>query len=96
MEGTRLSKNTPKPHPVEVPQEAVEADLATSEPVEVVADTPKPVKAVKSVPSTIRAEAGDSYLTIAIRWNLNARDLINLNNSKPVREGARIQLSKES
>ena len=71
--------------------ESVEAALAAAvvEVPETVSDAPT---SVVEAPSSVRALAGDSYLTIAERYGLRARDLHSLNDAAPVREGSLVRL----
>lgn len=89
--------------PVEVAQEALSAPLEPSEPV--VEETPAPKKKsapkASEMPDFIRAEAGDSYLSIAYRYlpegkavGVFSAELVRLNLKRPVREGVKIYLKE--
>jgi hypothetical protein len=77
--------------PVEVPVER--------EPEAEVKPKPKKVEKV-DVPTFVRAEAGDSYLSLAVRYfphkasGVVAPELVKLNRNRPVREGVKIQLKE--
>lgn len=97
MEGHRMNKELPEV------VEASDAPVTAPEPIEVVAEAPKPKKApaVKDdVPDWVRAQAGDSYLSIAIRYFPNrapgivGSELVKLNMNRPVREGVKIILKE--
>lgn len=87
----------------EAGQEAIEAPLSASEPEEEVQEAPKKKAAQKAaeVPDYIRAENGDSYLSIARRYLPEGRalgvfsaDLVRFNRNRPVREGVKIYLKE--
>lgn len=82
---------------LEVAQEATEAPQATSEPVEVPEVAPKAKKAhaVKESPRVIRAEAGDSYVSIGLRYAVDPRELVRINNNRPIREGVKVFLKEQ-
>lgn len=88
---------------VEVPEEALSASVEASEPE--VEQTPAPKKKsaqkVAEIPDYIRAEAGDSYLSIARRYLPEGRalsvwsaDLVRINRNRPIREGVKINLKE--
>jgi len=88
---------------VEPPQEEPEVVLEPVETEEVSVEAPKPKKAKKpvdDVPEWTRAEAGDSYLSLAIRFfpdrapGVCAPELVKLNLNRPIREGVKIRLKE--
>lgn len=101
-----MSENEETVEPVvaeTVKEEREDAPEAAVEPLEVSED-PKPKKrAEKAVerPDWVRAEAGDSYLSLARRWlpdqapGIAAPFLARINGKKPIRENVKIYLKEQ-
>lgn len=93
-----------EPEPVEAPVDAPDAPVDAEPVVDAPAAAPKPKKAQKGADSTdlpdaIRAEAGDSYLSIARRYlpagravGVYAAELVTFNRNRPIREGVKVFL----
>jgi LysM repeat protein len=71
--------------PVKAPQTAIEVETP-DDLIEGVVEAPEYVPA----PVSVRALAGDSYLTLAERYGVNAHVLMAHNNNTPIREGVRV------
>jgi hypothetical protein len=101
-----MNENTETPieeEPIEALSEVLSATVdALKRPVEEPAGAKKKAThKTADVPDFIRAEAGDSYLSIAVRYfptraaGIVAPELVKLNMNRPIREGSKIKL-KES
>jgi hypothetical protein len=84
---------------LEPTQEVTEAPLTPSEPAKVTEEAPKAKKAQavkESAPCCVRAEAGDTYITLGLRHDVDPRDLIRINNNRPIRAGVKVFLKEQS
>ena len=89
--------------PLEPTQEVTEGAVSDSETEEVIEIQPKARKAsTVDAPTCVRAEAGDSYISLAKRYfpdravSVVSAELFRINRQRQIREGVRIILKEKN